>query len=86
MRRRRDDIPLLAARFVEQAARRFNRPTVRLTNADVRALQTADWPGNVRELMHVIERAVLTAPGGRLRFDLPGRAQDPVRSRRTERS
>ena len=86
LRRRRDDIPLLAARFVEQAARRFNRPTVRLTNADVRALQTADWPGNVRELMHVIERAVLTAPGGRLRFDLPGRAQDPVRSRRTERS
>ena len=79
LRRRRDDIPLLAAQFVERAARRFNRPTVRLTNANIRELQAADWPGNVRELMHVIERAVLTAPGARLRFDLPGRAADPVK-------
>ena len=68
-----------AAQFVERAARRFNRPTVRLTNANIRELQAADWPGNVRELMHVIERAVLTAPGARLRFDLPGRAADPVK-------
>ena len=81
LRRRREDIPLLAAQFVEQAARRFNQPTVRLTNANLRELQTANWPGNVRELMHVIERAVLTAPGGRLRFDLLGRAEDPVRDR-----
>ena len=81
LRRRREDIPLLAAQFVEQAARRFNQPAVRLTNVNLRELQTANWPGNVRELMHVIERAVLTAPGGRLRFDLPGRAEDPVRDR-----
>ena len=78
LRRRRDDIPLLAAHYVEQAARRFNRPTVRLTNANIRELQTADWPGNVRELMHVIERAVLTARGGQLRFDLPVAASDGI--------
>ena len=70
IRKRRDDIPLLAAHYVDQAARRFNRPAVRLTNANIRELQAADWPGNVRELMHVVERAVLTARGGRLRFDL----------------
>jgi DNA-binding NtrC family response regulator len=30
-----------------------------------------DWPGNVRELQNVIERAVILARGGVLRFDLP---------------
>ena len=79
LRRRRDDIPLLAAHYVEQAARRFNRPAVRLTNANIRELQTADWLGNVRELMHVIERAVLRAQGGRLRFELPGHGDRAVR-------
>ena len=79
LRRRRDDIPLLAAHYVEQAARRFNRPAVRLTSTNIRELRTADWPGNVRELMHVIERAVLTARGGRLRFELPGRVEHAAR-------
>ena len=82
LRRRRDDIPLLAAHYVEQAARRFNRPAAQLTNTNIRELQTADWPGNVRELAHVIERAVLTARGGRLRFELPGRVERQVRERR----
>ncbi|MDP6582259.1 MAG: sigma 54-interacting transcriptional regulator, partial [Vicinamibacterales bacterium] len=82
LRRRPDDIAPLAAHYVEQAARRFNRPTVRLTNANIRELQTADWAGNVRELMHVIERAVLTAKGGRLRFELPGRTREPAPERK----
>ena len=78
LRKRPDDIPLLAARFVDQTARRFNCPTSRLTSANLRELQTAGWPGNVRELMHVIEHAVLIARGGRLRFNLPGRARPSV--------
>ena len=79
LRRRRDDIPLLAAHYVARAARRFNRPTVRLTHTNIRELQSADWLGNVRELMHVIERGVLTARGGRLRFELPGHVERAVR-------
>lgn len=73
LRKRRDDIPLLAARFLEQAARRFNRPEARLTNANIEQLRAAEWPGNVRELMHAVDRAVLTARDGRLQFDLGGR-------------
>lgn len=69
LRRRREDIPLLATRFVEQAARRYNRPEARLTNANIDQLQAAEWPGNIRELMHAVDRAVLTARDGRLRFD-----------------
>jgi DNA-binding NtrC family response regulator len=50
---------------------RFNCPVPRLTQADILQLQQYDWPGNVRELQNVIERAVITARSGVLRFDVP---------------
>ena len=71
LRRRQGDIRLLAAHHLDQAVRQFNRPGVRLTQANVNALERCDWPGNVRELRHVLERAVITARDGKLRFDLP---------------
>ncbi|MCH8048136.1 MAG: sigma 54-interacting transcriptional regulator [Planctomycetes bacterium] len=70
LRQRRDDIPLLAAHFLSLAVARLNRPAPRLTRANTEQLQRYDWPGNIRELQNVIERAVITATGGRLRFDL----------------
>ena len=73
LRHRREDIPLLARHYVEQAARKLNRPMPHFTTAEVRRLQGYDWPGNVRELQNVIERALITQqPGRRLHFDLPG--------------
>jgi len=77
LRRRKEDIPLLAARLVELAARRFHCAAPRLTHADILKLQQYDWPGNVRELQNVIERAVITAQAGTLRFDLPRAEADP---------
>ncbi len=71
LRSRKEDIPLLALRFVQHAASRFNCPQSRVTQANVLQLQQYDWPGNVRELQNVIERAVITSPPGMLRFDLP---------------
>ena len=60
LRERREDIALLAERFVEQSCSRHRQPT-RLIPADVlHALMEAPWPGNVRELQHCIERAVVT--------------------------
>jgi len=72
LRQRKEDIPLLAARFVQVAARRLNCPQPRLTHADILHLQQYDWPGNVRELQNVLERAIITARLGVLHFDLPG--------------
>ncbi|MEE8492706.1 MAG: sigma 54-interacting transcriptional regulator [Nitrospirales bacterium] len=72
LRRRNEDIPLLAAHFMEAIAKRLNCSKVRLTQANMIALQSYDWPGNVRELQNVIERAVITAQCGTLHFDLPG--------------
>jgi transcriptional regulator with GAF, ATPase, and Fis domain len=71
LRERRDDIPPLAAHFVEQAARRHQRRHVTLRTADVGRLSSYDWPGNCRELQNVLERAVITAQGGRLNLELP---------------
>ncbi|KAB2661666.1 MAG: GAF domain-containing protein [Verrucomicrobia bacterium] len=70
LRERRDDIPPLAAHFVEQSARRMNRPPPRLTQAAMGQLSAHDWPGNVRELQNAVERAVILSQGGPLRFDL----------------
>ena len=68
LRERLEDVPALAAHFLEQAARRFGRPAPRLTAGALRELQLYGWPGNVRELQHVIERAVLLSPDGTLRL------------------
>jgi transcriptional regulator with GAF, ATPase, and Fis domain len=69
LRERLEDIPLLAEHFVRAAVRRLRRPAPRLTEATVRYLTARDWPGNIRELENVIERAVILAVDGQLRFD-----------------
>ncbi len=71
LRKRKEDIPLLAELFLQRASRRFNRPSKGLSQGNIMSLQAYDWPGNVRELMNVIERAVITSRTGTLRFDLP---------------
>lgn len=73
LRQRPEDIPLLAAHFLTKAARRFGRQGLRLSRADVAAMQDYAWPGNVRELENLIERAVIVSTGERLIIDLPGR-------------
>ncbi|MCH8498542.1 MAG: sigma 54-interacting transcriptional regulator [Marinobacter sp.] len=69
LRRRVEDIPLLAQEFLDRACKRFKRPPLQLRISDVEALITYHWPGNVRELENVIERQVITA-GKHLKLDL----------------
>ena len=72
LRERAEDIPLLAANFLSQTCQRLGLPESTLKQRHVKTLQSYEWPGNVRELQNVIERAVITARGGELHFDLPG--------------
>jgi len=78
LRQRKEDIAVLAAHFVDLSARKLNRTRPRLTQANILGLQRYDWPGNIRELQNVIERSVITASNGRLRFDLP--TDDPLKT------
>jgi len=71
LRERKSDIPPLAAHFVERACREFNKPLGLMSVEALAALKAYDWPGNVRELQNVVERAVITARGGPISFELP---------------
>ena len=70
LRERKEDIPMLATHFLQQAARRLRLPPPRFTDAHGRLLQSYDWPGNVRELQNATERALILAQKGLLQFDL----------------
>jgi DNA-binding NtrC family response regulator len=79
LRRRREDIPLLAYHFLETHARRAQRPIRKISVEALRALRDHPWPGNVRELAAAIEHAVVLARGETiLPADLPF-AGDPQR-------
>ncbi|NIR91697.1 MAG: PAS domain S-box protein [Gammaproteobacteria bacterium] len=77
LRERVEDIPQLAAHFVELASRQLKRPAPKLTQANLLELQRYHWPGNIRELQNVIERAAILSQGNRLQFDLPDAKQAP---------
>jgi DNA-binding NtrC family response regulator len=59
LRQRKEDIPLLAAHFLEKYAKENDRAAMHITSDALRLLMTYSWPGNVRELENVIERAVV---------------------------
>ncbi|HEV8673100.1 MAG TPA: sigma-54 dependent transcriptional regulator [Methylomirabilota bacterium] len=61
LRARAEDIPLLAAHFLEGAAARYRKQIDGVTPQAMELLTRHDWPGNVRELKNAIERAVAYA-------------------------
>jgi two-component system nitrogen regulation response regulator NtrX len=57
--RRREDIPELAAMFLDMFSREQGLPRRRLSQAAIAALQTREWPGNVRQLRNMIEQVLI---------------------------
>jgi two-component system response regulator AtoC len=80
LRERREDIPLIAAHFVEEIGRRLGRAATPLLPQTLARLSAYPWPGNVRELRNVIERALILDPAQGLdALDLaPGGAVTPA--------
>jgi DNA-binding NtrC family response regulator len=66
LREHKEDIPLLAERFMHRYARKHGVRVNGLSAGCLAALQAHHWPGNVRELQNVIERAVILCSGGEL--------------------
>jgi two-component system response regulator GlrR len=56
--RRREDIPLLAQRFVAQISARYNKRVTGFAPDGLELLLRARWPGNIRQLYNAIETAV----------------------------
>jgi len=72
LRERKEDIPILAARFAAAACERFSRAPMQPDASQLRQLQEYDWPGNVRELQNIVERAIITARFDALHFEIGG--------------
>ncbi|MBP2675537.1 MAG: response regulator of hydrogenase 3 activity (sensor HydH), partial [Deltaproteobacteria bacterium] len=72
LRERRDDIPVLAAHFIERYDREKGRYLEGIRKDALEMLQRYPWPGNVRELENLIERVVVLKGHGWIEAsDLP---------------
>jgi two-component system response regulator HydG len=86
LRERREDIPLLAAHFIERAVRRTGAPRA-LSPAAVARLMEHSWPGNVRELENVIEQATALSGGPEIQAsDIQVESRSPVPGRHAVRT
>lgn len=63
LRERIEDIPLLAAHFIDEYAQKENKPLPRLSKEAAKILQLHPWKGNIRELKNVIQRAIILTDG-----------------------
>jgi DNA-binding NtrC family response regulator len=73
LRERPEDIPLLAAHFLQRFADENGLQAPGLTPETIGRMMAWEWPGNVRELENFIERGVIMHAGARsLPFDAPG--------------
>lgn len=66
LRRRGQDVLLLATHFISLYANKYLKPTPTLSKHGQDKLMGYHFPGNVRELQYAIERAVIMADGDRL--------------------
>ncbi len=75
LRDRREDIPLLAAHFLDRISREHGTKFT-LSDEALRTMMRHDWPGNVRELENSVERACALSSGPVLHLgDLPTQLQ-----------
>lgn len=61
LRERKEDIPLLAAHFLEKYSKQEGKGIEGIAPDALELLMAYNWPGNVRELENAIERATLLA-------------------------
>ncbi|MBW2368128.1 MAG: sigma 54-interacting transcriptional regulator [Deltaproteobacteria bacterium] len=69
LRKRKEDIPLLAQYFLDIHAGKAGKPINKISKTDMEKLIGYNWPGNVRELENIIERGVILSL--RSRFTMP---------------
>lgn len=70
LRDRIGDVVPIALEFLHRSCRELGREPLKLTQNHVTMLKRHSWPGNIRELKNVIDRAVISSSGKKLRLDL----------------
>ena len=72
LRRRMEDVDVLAAHFIERYNRLLGKRVEYLSRRALTVLTRHDWPGNVREFAHALESAMMLTAGNRIDVhDLP---------------
>jgi two-component system nitrogen regulation response regulator NtrX len=66
LRERREDIPLLAGAFLEEAVKRNGTPARTFDDEALGLLSREEWPGNVRQLKNLVEHLAILAPAARI--------------------
>jgi len=59
LRKRKEDIPLLANHFIQMYSQENNKKIDGISEDVMEVLKKHSWPGNIRELQNLIERAVV---------------------------
>jgi PAS domain S-box-containing protein len=78
LRRRLEDIPLLAESFFRRIRLKSGKPIEGLSNAAIELLSSYAWPGNVRELRSAFEYAFVSCPGATIEpHHFPHSVTDP---------
>ena len=81
LRLRTEDIPMLAAFFVQKFSGRMSKRISKISSQGMDALTEYSWPGNIRELQNFIERAVILTKGEVLQIPaLPSRMMNEIES------
>ncbi len=70
LRDRREDVPLLLARFLERFCQENSKPPRHFSQSAMKLMMDYDWPGNVRELENAVERAVVLSTQENMDADL----------------
>jgi len=69
LRERPEDIPLLAAYFVDKLRPKLGLRVMRIPDRAMEQLMAYRWPGNVRELENIIERSMIVSSGTELMIE-----------------
>lgn len=73
LRRRKEDIPLLADQFICRFNRLQQKSVKGISSEALSLLMAHDWPGNIRELQNAVERAFILCNEGFIGIEhLPG--------------
>ena len=79
LRKRKEDIPLIAKRLLKKLEARFYRNDMELSAEVIERFMQHSWPGNIRELENVLERSINVLDGKMIKLShLPLYLRDRV--------
>lgn len=89
LRKRKDDIPLLANYFLTYYLKKMNRSHISFSSKAIELMRSYAWPGNVRELQNTVQFALINCSGKSIypshlpiSLQTPALSQNIVRKRR----